>query len=114
MVSKTEWDFDLLDSVLLYAHTFVTHLISTYLRIKENSQPIKRLSQRESDCLFWACEGKTAWEIAKIIGLSQRTVTFHLMNIIEKLRANNRQHAVALAIMKGIVKPNFEKIQPQI
>ncbi|WP_081304523.1 LuxR C-terminal-related transcriptional regulator [Aeromonas hydrophila] len=107
LVCGTSMDTNELDSILVFAHTFSAYLFASYVRIKEECSTSSKLSSRENDCLFWACEGKTAWEISKIIGLSQRTVTFHLMNIISKLQANNRQHAVALAIMKGIVKPAF-------
>ena len=114
MLSEEEMDPAHMDSTLLFAHTFAAHLIDNYLRINKELISANKLSKRENDCLFWACEGKTAWEISQIIGLSQRTVTFHLMNITNKLRANNRQHAVALAIMKGIIKPNFEGIKSYI
>ncbi|WMN61386.1 LuxR C-terminal-related transcriptional regulator [Pseudoalteromonas xiamenensis] len=111
LVCETPLDANELDSILVFAHTFSSYLFASYVRIKEECGAVSKLSPRENDCLFWACEGKTAWEISKIIGLSQRTVTFHLMNIISKLQANNRQHAVALAIMKGIVKPTFRNVQ---
>ncbi len=66
-----------------------------------------KLTKREKQCLFWACEGKTAWEISKIIEVSVSTANFHLKNSMEKLSASNRQHAVAKALMYGIVKPDL-------
>ena len=114
MLSESPQDSEHMETTLLFTHSFAAHLIDNYLRINKEMMSANKLSQRENDCLFWACEGKTAWEISQIIGLSQRTVTFHLMNITNKLRANNRQHAVALAIMKGIIKPNFEGIKSYV
>ena len=67
----------------------------------------KKLTQREYECLFWACEGKTAWEISMILKISERTVLFHLSNLTNKLGASNRQHAVAKALLLGLVKPNL-------
>jgi DNA-binding CsgD family transcriptional regulator len=56
------------------------------------------LSKREIEVLSWLKEGKTSWEIARILLISERTVNFHVSNIIKKLDANNRTHAVALAV----------------
>jgi LuxR family transcriptional regulator, quorum-sensing system regulator CciR len=37
-----------------------------------------QLSPRQRDCLLWAMKGKTDWEIAAILGISEETVTQHL------------------------------------
>jgi DNA-binding CsgD family transcriptional regulator len=64
------------------------------------------LSHRESECLKWAADGKAAWEIAHILGISERTVNFHVNNTMQKLEVSNRQHAVAKATLKGLIKPS--------
>jgi len=61
------------------------------------------LSDRERECLLWVSMGKTAWETASILGLSQRTVEYHLKNAIHKLGAANKVHACALAIRQGLL-----------
>ncbi len=43
------------------------------------------LNDREIETLSWAARGKTSAEIAEIIGLSKRTVDFHIDNAREKL-----------------------------
>lgn len=63
------------------------------------------LTPRERECLVWAAEGKTAWEIGNIIRVAERTVNFHLQNAAHKLGVTSRQHAVARAISMGIVAP---------
>jgi DNA-binding CsgD family transcriptional regulator len=63
------------------------------------------LSAREKECLKWAADGKSAWEIGNILHISERTVNFHLNNIVQKLGVTNRQHAVAKATLKGIIQP---------
>ena len=81
-----------------------------YLNANNQSEAEKfrsKLTQREYECLFWACEGKTAWEISVILKISERTVLFHLANVSSKLGASNRQHAVAKALLLGIVKPRL-------
>nr|WP_244436991.1 LuxR family transcriptional regulator [Bradyrhizobium japonicum] len=43
------------------------------------------LSPRELECLDWASQGKSAWEIGQIIGISKHTVTSYLQSAKEKL-----------------------------
>lgn len=56
------------------------------------------LSPRELECLEWAAEGKSAWDIGKIVGLSRRTVSFHLENAKTKLGVRTIPQAVALLV----------------
>ncbi|WP_434630509.1 LuxR family transcriptional regulator [Chromobacterium sp. CV08] len=56
------------------------------------------LSQREYDIFHWMSRGKTNWEIATILDISERTVKFHVANVIRKLNANNRTHAIVLGM----------------
>lgn len=69
--------------------------------------PAGTLSEREKECLLWSAEGKTAWEISQILGISERTVVFHLQRTTEKLSVANRQHAVARAITLGLITPQY-------
>lgn len=63
----------------------------------------KPLSEREIDCLHWAAVGKTSWETATILGVSERTVNFHLSNACGKLHVHNRRAAVAVALRRGLL-----------
>ena len=63
-------------------------------------------SSREQEVLRWATAGKSNWEVAQILNISERTVKFHLRNIYRKLEVNNRSHAVAEAIRLGAVNLN--------
>jgi DNA-binding CsgD family transcriptional regulator len=65
----------------------------------------RSLSNREIECLRWSADGKTSWEIAKILALSERTIVFHLGNAAEKLGAVNRRQAVVRAIALGLIIP---------
>lgn len=62
-----------------------------------------RLSPRELTVLLWMKEGKTNWEIARILGLSERTVRFHVGSIFEKLDVTSRTQAVARALGSGLI-----------
>lgn len=55
------------------------------------------LSAREIECLRWAARGKTAEDIATILGRSLATVCLHLNNAQRKLGAQNRAQAIARA-----------------
>ncbi|MVA56853.1 helix-turn-helix transcriptional regulator [Agrobacterium vitis] len=61
------------------------------------------LSPREVDVLYWMARGKTAWEIAEILNISQKSVDFYTDMAKTKLQAVNRTHAVVKAIMLGLV-----------
>lgn len=61
------------------------------------------LTARELECLRWVSMGKTAWETATIMGRSQRTIEFHLVNAARKLNAINKIHAVVIAVRMGLI-----------
>jgi LuxR family transcriptional regulator, activator of conjugal transfer of Ti plasmids len=66
------------------------------------------LSPRESECLEWAAQGKSAWEIGRILGISRRTAAFHLDNAKAKLGVHSICQAVAsLIASKATVKNPF-------
>jgi DNA-binding CsgD family transcriptional regulator len=64
------------------------------------------LSVRELECLRWSADGKTSSEIGLILGISQRTVYFHMKNVAMKLGVYSTRHAISRAVMMGIIKPN--------
>ena len=55
------------------------------------------------ECLKWAADGKTEWEISGILSISEHTADKHLANARRKLGAANRAQAVANAIRWGII-----------
>lgn len=70
-----------------------------------SNAPIPSLTSREKECLQWAAAGKTSWEIAHILSVSERTVIFHIGNATKKLGATNRRQAVARAISLRLIAP---------
>jgi LuxR family transcriptional regulator, quorum-sensing system regulator CviR len=67
------------------------------------SNRVKGLSPREMTVLMWMKEGKTNWEIAQIVGVTERTVRFHVEGIFAKLDAKSRTQAVAVAMEHGLL-----------
>jgi LuxR family transcriptional regulator, quorum-sensing system regulator CviR len=64
---------------------------------------VKGLSPREMTVLLWMKQGKTNWEIARIVGVTERTVRFHVEGIFMKLDASSRTQAVAVAMEYGLL-----------
>lgn len=52
---------------------------------REPMGDVARLTPRERDCARWAAEGKTAWETAQILSISENTVIWHVENAKKKL-----------------------------
>lgn len=73
------------------------------LRWRNKSGPNSHLTPKETEILKWVKQGKTSWDIAMILGISSRTVKFHMKNIFRKLDAVTRAHAVAVAMEKGLL-----------
>lgn len=63
----------------------------------------RQISARERECLNWAAQGKTSWEISQILGVTESTIIYHLRNATRKLNAANRLHAVAKALKASII-----------
>lgn len=63
-----------------------------------------QLTKREVEIMNWIKLGKTSWEISVILNISERTVNFHTRNIVRKLDACNRTHAVAIACCAGLIE----------
>jgi DNA-binding response OmpR family regulator len=63
------------------------------------------LNDREVETLTWAARGKTSAEIAQILGLSKRTVDFHIDNARVKLGAATRVEAAIKAATGRLIEP---------
>ncbi len=89
------------------------HLISIYAHNKmrdvmadSGNRAAKRataLSAREIEVLKWMAAGKTNWEIARIIGVTERTVEFHVSQALRRLNAVTRTQAVAEAFRAKVI-----------
>jgi len=61
------------------------------------------LTRRELDVLGLIRDGHRNKQIADKLGIAETTVNFHIRNLVEKLGAHDRAHAVALAIRRGLL-----------
>lgn len=98
----------------LAAHTAELHLLAHFVHEQArrycratpaSRQPndVPRLTRREREALYWASAGKTSWEIGQLLGISERTVIFHMQNASQKLGVSGRQAAVARAVAMGLI-----------
>ncbi len=54
-----------------------------------------KMTERQREIFRWVQEGKTNWEIARIIGCSEENVKYHMKNILRIMGSYNRTQAVA-------------------
>lgn len=81
----------------------IPHFHEALLRTERSSKTHLRLTQKETEVIKWIKEGKSTWDISAILGISERTVKFHVGNIMQKLDAVSRTHAVAKAMDQGLI-----------
>ncbi|BFT59677.1 autoinducer binding domain-containing protein [Pseudomonas moorei] len=89
----------------LGASAFICHhlhrLVAQTLPKTSATQYMPQLSLREIDVLKLAADGKTAYESARILNLSPRTINFHVQEAIRKFEVNNKVSAVIAAAKAG-------------
>lgn len=95
-------DFDILESII---EARLSRAGKPHHRSQENANQSVTLSEREIEALSWSARGKTSGEIATILGLSKRTVDFHIDRAREKLGVATRVEAVVRAATEGFIKP---------
>src|SRR6266849_4882274 len=90
-------DFDRLDAI-------ITARLAGVARNELWSRQVD-LNDREVETLTWAARGKTSSEIAQILGLTKRTVDFHIDNARAKLGSATRTEAVLKAATGRLIEP---------
>lgn len=81
-------------SIAAAASLVVEHLLA-HPGLPEDAPTAAPLTRRERDVLSFLSEGKTDWEISRILGVAESTARFHADNARRKLGASNRTQAVA-------------------
>ena len=62
------------------------------------------LTAREREVLLWTAQGKSAWEIGEILGVTKRTINAHVQAATAKLGAANKTQAVVIAILRRLIE----------
>lgn len=82
----------------------VHRFIGSYVTVSRDQRylPIDAtLTTREIECLGWAAQGKTDYEISMILGCSHAGVRYHITRVCSKLNATNRAQSVFRACQLG-------------
>ena len=64
----------------------------------------EELTRREIEVLQLIRDGHKNKQIADQLSISENTVNFHIKNIADKLGANDRTHAVTIAVRRGLLE----------
>ena len=102
-------------SIAPYISYFTSFIHEKMIELEgiSNSRRETSLTEREKECLSWGADGKTAWEIASILSISERTVNFHLQNTMLKLKTVSKPHSIAKAIAQGYIRPELSNNHPK-
>lgn len=82
-----------------YAHAGMARLLTP--RLAPETEVV--LTAREKEVLRWTAEGKTAYEISQILTVAERTVNFHINNVVAKLGTSNKTQAAVKAAALGML-----------
>ncbi|MFI3311010.1 helix-turn-helix transcriptional regulator [Ewingella allii] len=88
----------------IYLQEFNNCAAKHFNKSNEERIVLPSLTSREQECLHWLAEGKTSWEISRILSISERTAVFHINNCMLKLGAKNRVQAIMKAVRANVLK----------
>ena len=92
------------DEMALHIASLYLHARLSSLRGHAGIRPAPKLTPRERECLKWVAAGKTDWEIAQILAISEQTAHGYVQNALVKLGARTRAQAVALMLTSQLMQ----------
>jgi DNA-binding CsgD family transcriptional regulator len=96
-----------LTRMVAHLQLFAVHAQEAAQRVllPQSAEPdLPTLTPRELEALRWTMDSKTAWEVGKILGISERTAVLHINNAMHKLACINKHQAVLKAIRLGLLR----------
>jgi two-component system NarL family response regulator len=76
---------------------------------QQKAGQVSELSSRQMQILTLVAQGQTYRQVAKTIGLAERTVKYHMAEILECLHLQNRAQVIAYAARKGLTRDKNEE-----
>jgi DNA-binding CsgD family transcriptional regulator len=67
------------------------------------SVKVPRLPPRQLEILKLTMDGKSAWVVGNLLGISENTVNYHLKQLFKQLDVSNKNHAVLKAMEMGLI-----------
>ncbi len=98
-----EREIFLLKMITPHLHLALVRALTTVQEFSRLTAPNEALSDRQKQILRWINEGKTNWEIAQILEMTEKNVKYHIEQIFAKLQVRNRTQAVAKAMLLGLL-----------
>jgi LuxR family quorum sensing-dependent transcriptional regulator len=93
-----------LEIIGIFSHQFLQRAARVTAGVSNPPTSTAPLTNREREILTWSAFGRGAGEIGDILGISERTVRFHIGAAIQKLGAANKTQAVALAVVRHLIQ----------
>lgn len=82
----------------------LVEIVRSRLTQRADHAPIDfALTDRETEALTWVAKGKSSADIAVLMNVSERTVNFHVNNVIRKLRVATRLQAAIRCAILGLI-----------
>lgn len=95
---------------LLATPTVAEHVLKQFQEMVSMGMSVESvtapLTNRETQILRYVADGNSNKKIAQILDISEQTIKNHVSSILRKLNANDRAHAVVLAIRRGWISIN--------
>jgi DNA-binding NarL/FixJ family response regulator len=85
--------------------TYVDPRLHPALLSRRATQGQRSLSKREREIMDLLAQGLTGEQVAAQLFLSPETIKTHIRNAMNKLEANTRVHAIAIALREGFISP---------
>lgn len=91
-----------LSRMLADLQLLAVHAQDAAARLLAAAQP-PRLQPRQLEILKLTMEGKSAWVVGSLLGISENTVNYHMKQLFKQLDVSNKSHAVLKAVEWGLL-----------
>jgi LuxR family quorum-sensing system transcriptional regulator CciR len=93
------------ERALLQAHGLGSAAFQVARMIFKKRPIVRReiLTDRQLECVLWVGRGKSNWEIAQILGVTQETVKKHLQDACARYQLHNRTSLPLRALYEGSI-----------
>ena len=91
-------------AVIRSAHAGKRHVTAEVAAVLAEHLGEEGLTARELQVLRLIRDGHKNKQVADVLSISEHTVNFHIKNIVDKLGARDRTHAVTIAVRRGLLE----------
>ncbi|HSL00220.1 MAG TPA: response regulator transcription factor [Rubrobacteraceae bacterium] len=97
----------------IMAPTIAEKVMATFEETGPDAPIVPRLTDRELEVIRLLARGESNKEIARSLGISEKTVRNHASNIYKKLHIFDRTQAVIYAVRRGLVDLDDPRLKPE-